>query len=91
MVPGQRRSCTFVGGHEVLSLVFAVVEAAGEDQVIVVTLEEDRTGATGQEGALWQEALVYSASGVLGKAASQCPSHSCPGPAWPGSTVPRVI
>lgn len=38
--PGQRQSCTFVGGHEVLSLVFAVVEAAGEDQVIVVTLEE---------------------------------------------------
>lgn len=52
MILRQRQSCTFVGGHEVLSLVFAVVEAAGEDQVIVVTLQEDSVrGAIGQEGA----------------------------------------
>ncbi|KAB1264787.1 hypothetical protein Cadr_000019463 [Camelus dromedarius] len=47
----RKGCCTFVGGHEVLSLVFAVVEAAGEDQVIVVTLEEDRVSTTGQERA----------------------------------------
>lgn len=52
MFPKQRQSCTFVGGHEVLSLVFAVVEAAGEDQVIIVTLEEDSVrSASEQEGA----------------------------------------
>lgn len=48
----QRQSCTFAGGHEVLRLVFAVVKAAGKDQVIIVTLEEDSVrSATGQEGA----------------------------------------
>lgn len=51
MGPRQRQSCTFVGGHEVLSFVFAVVEAAGEDQVVIVALEEDRISANGQEGA----------------------------------------
>lgn len=52
MILRQGRSCTFVGGHEVLSLVFAVVEATGEDQVIIVTLEEESVrSATGQEGA----------------------------------------
>lgn len=52
MILRRRQSCTFVGGHEVLGLVFTVVEAAGEDQVIVVTLEEESVrSATGQEGA----------------------------------------
>lgn len=52
MIPRQRPSCTFAGGHEVLGLVFAVVEAAGKDQVIIVTLEEDSVrSTTGQEGA----------------------------------------
>lgn len=56
MILRQRQSCTFVGGHEVLSLVFAVVEATGEDQVIVVTLEEESVRrATGQEGAPFGE------------------------------------
>lgn len=48
----ERPSCTFAGGHVILSFVFAVVQAAGEDQVIVVTLEEDSVkSTTGQEGA----------------------------------------
>lgn len=56
MILRQRQSCTFVGGHEVLRLVFAVVKAAGEDQVIVVTLEEDSVrSASGQEGAPGRE------------------------------------
>lgn len=56
MILRQRQSCTFVGGHEILRLVFAVVKAAGEDQVIVVTLEEDSVrSATGQEGVLGRE------------------------------------
>lgn len=56
MILRQRQSCTFVGGHEVLSLVFAVVEATGEDQVIIVTLEEESVRrATGQEGAPFRE------------------------------------
>lgn len=37
----EGQSCTFAGRHEVLSLVLAVVEAAGQDEIIVVTLEED--------------------------------------------------
>ena len=79
---GRGQSCTSVGGHEVLSLVFAVVKAAGEDQVVVVTLEEDSVrGAPGQKGCRGGEAQVYSASGVLGRVTSQSPSSTCPGPA----------
>jgi len=45
-------SGTFAGGHVVLSFVFAVVQAAGKDQVIVVALERDSVKSiTGQEGA----------------------------------------
>lgn len=77
MILRQRQRCTFVGGHEVLSLVFAVVEAAGEDQVIIVTLEEDSVrGAIGQEGAPCRggTVYVYSVSGVLVRVTSQSPS-----------------
>lgn len=55
-LPQQPDWLLFVGGHEVLSLVFAVVEATGEDQVIIVTLEEESVRrATGQEGAPFRE------------------------------------
>lgn len=93
MILRQRQNCTFVGGHEVLSLVFAVVEATGEYQVIVVTLgEESVRNATGQEGAPFRGGTgILVPSGVLGRITSQSPSPTCSGPAWPGPTVPRVI
>ena len=93
MILRQRQSCTFVGGHEVLSLVFAVVEAAGEDQVIVVTLEEESVRrATGQEGAPFGGGTgILFASGVSGEDHIPESLPYTSGPAWLGPTVPRVI
>lgn len=82
---GPRVSRTFAGGHEVLGLVFAVVEAAGEDQVVVVTLEEGSVrGATGQEGALCGGSRALGTLEALKGHVPQ-PSQACSGPAglWP--------
>lgn len=40
---------TFVGGHEILGLVIAIVEAAGQNQVIVVSLEENSNVTPGRK------------------------------------------
>lgn len=92
MILRQRQSCTFVGGHEVLSLVFAVVEAAGEDQVIVVTLEEDSVrGATGQEGAPCGGGTGILCFWGLGQGYIPESLHTQSGPAWSSLAVLRVI